>query len=307
MEIVKQRTLKNRISCTGVGLHSGARVRMALLPADCDTGIVFRRSDLAGGGALVPAHIRYVSESALCTALANEDGITVSTVEHLMAALAGCDIDNAVIELDSPEVPIMDGSAAPFVFLIECAGTVEQEAPRRAIEVCKPVEVRDGERMASLAPADAFIIGFEIDFESPAVACQRCEFVLGNGTFKSELSRARTFGFIHEVEELRALGLARGGSLENAVVISGDRVLNEGGLRYEDEFVRHKALDSMGDLYLAGAPFLGRFFGVRSGHALNHALVRALLEDRGAWRYTTLPAERETSAPYRWAGAAASA
>jgi UDP-3-O-[3-hydroxymyristoyl] N-acetylglucosamine deacetylase len=202
-----------------------------------------------------------------------------------MAALAGMEIDNAIIEVNGPEIPIMDGSAAPFVFLIECAGVVAQDRPRRVIRVLKPIAVDDGERYASLVPGTGFSVSFDIDFASRAVARQRISVELGNGAFKRELARARTFGFLHEVEELRAAGLARGGSLDNAVVVSGDEVLNESGLRYDDEFVRHKALDAIGDLYLAGAPLRGHFFGQRSGHGTNNALLRALFADADAWSY----------------------
>ncbi len=264
---------------------------MTLHPAEPDAGIVFRRVDAAGRGETVPATLRYVSESTLCTTLSNGQGAKVSTIEHLMAALSGCSIDNVVVELDGAEVPIMDGSAAPFVFLIECAGIAEQPLPRRAIRVLKEVEVREGERKASLTPAEGFSISFEIDFASPAVAKQSCTFTISNGSFKTDLCRARTFGFVHELEQLRSLGLARGGSLDNAVVVSGDRILNEGGLRYDNEFVRHKTLDSIGDLYLLGAPLIGHFHGLRSGHALNHRLLRRLLDDEEAWCFTAMPAE----------------
>jgi UDP-3-O-[3-hydroxymyristoyl] N-acetylglucosamine deacetylase len=238
----------------------------------------------------VPARFDAVSDLTLCTSVANEDGVKVATIEHLMAALAGCGVDNVVVELDGPEVPAMDGSAAPFVFLIECADIVEQAASRRYIEVLRPIEVRDGERSARLEPAAGFSVSFEIDFPNAVVGEQSCHVQLYNGTFKSELCRARTFGFVSEFEKLQALGLARGGSLENAIVVSGDRVLNEEGLRYDNEFVRHKALDSIGDLYLAGAPILGHFHGTRSGHALNNRLLQSLFADADAWRMSNEPA-----------------
>jgi UDP-3-O-[3-hydroxymyristoyl] N-acetylglucosamine deacetylase len=274
----RQRTLKNRISCTGVGLHSGARVTMTLEPAAPDSGVVFRRADEAGG--LVPARVEHISDSTLCTTLRNEHGVGVSTVEHLMAALAGCGVDNVLVDLDGPEVPIMDGSAGPFVFLIDCAGVVEQPVLRQAIRILERVEVRDGESAASLAPAEGFSISFEIDFASTAVAS--------------------TFGFADDVERVRALGLGRGGSLDNVVVVSGQRVLNEDGLRYEDEFVRHKVLDSVGDLYLLGAPVIGHFHGLRSGHALNHRLMRELLAVPERWCVSgvpTAPAEAGEPSP----------
>jgi UDP-3-O-[3-hydroxymyristoyl] N-acetylglucosamine deacetylase len=228
-----------------------------------------------------------VANSTLCTVLANEHGATVGTIEHLMAALSGCGIDNAVIELDGPEVPIMDGSAAPFVFLIECAGIAHQAAARRAIRVLRRVEVREGGRSVSLSPGTGSSFSFEIDFPSAAVAHQEGYIRLAQGSFEADLARARTFGFLSEVESLRARGLALGGSLDNAIVVDGDSVLNPGGLRFEDEFVRHKLLDSIGDLYLAGAPIIGHFHGHRSGHALNHRLLDALFADDAAWCFDT--------------------
>ncbi|CAA7616341.1 UDP-3-O-(3-hydroxymyristoyl) N-acetylglucosamine deacetylase [Candidatus Terasakiella magnetica] len=286
---VSQRTLKTSIGCTGIGLHSGAKVTMVLHPADHDTGIRFRRIDIAGGGAIIPAHWASVHDTRMNSCLRNDDGVVVGTVEHLMAALAGMNIDNCLIDINGPEVPVMDGSAAPFLFLIECAGVVEQDAPRRAIKVLKRVVVKDGDRVASLTPSSGFSVRFEIDFASTAISRQEFFVNLSRGTFKSEISRARTFGFEQEVSMLRAHGLARGGSLDNAVVIdsTGTRVLNDDGLRYGDEFVRHKVLDAVGDLYLAGAPLLGHFHGVRSGHAVNNQLLRALFADQTAWTYST--------------------
>lgn len=288
--VIRQRTLKTAIGCTGIGLHSGAKVSMMLHPAEADFGIQFKRTDIAGRGAIVPALWSNVGDTRMNTCLTNEDGVIVGTVEHLMSALAGSGIDNCLIEISGPEVPVMDGSAAPFLFLIECAGTVEQDAPRRAIRVLKRVTVTDGEKVASLAPANGFSLRFEIDFASQAIARQEFTVALSRGSFKSEISRARTFGFEQEVAMLRAHGLARGGSLDNAVVIdsTGTKVLNDDGLRYGDEFVRHKILDAVGDLSLAGAPILGAFHGVRSGHALNNQLLRALFADQTAWAYTTI-------------------
>ncbi|HZH28125.1 MAG TPA: UDP-3-O-acyl-N-acetylglucosamine deacetylase [Azospirillaceae bacterium] len=294
-----QQTLKSAIPCTGVGLHSGAKVSMTLRPAAADTGIVFRRTDVPAEAAEIPALWNRVVDTKLCTVLGNEHGVTVGTVEHLMAALRGCGIDNCVIELDGPEIPIMDGSAGPFVFLIESAGIVELAAPRRAIRVLKPVSVEDGEKSAAYHPAPVAGFNFEIDFASAAVSRQRGSFRLVSGSFKRELAQARTFGFLHEVEALRKMGLARGGSMENAIVISGDRVLNEGGLRFRDEFVRHKILDSVGDLYLAGHPIIGQFTGIRSGHALNNRLLHALFADSAAYRIETLSAESDGRAAGR--------
>jgi UDP-3-O-[3-hydroxymyristoyl] N-acetylglucosamine deacetylase len=283
-----QKTLKAAIQCRGVGLHTGARINLVIHPAAAGTGIVFRRRDL--GGVEIAAHWRNIVESTLCTTLGNDAGMKISTIEHLMAALAGLEIDNAIVELDGPEVPVMDGSAAPFVFLIECAGITEQVAPRRGIKVLKPVRVGVSGNSASLTPADGFRLSFAIDFASGAIRQQELSYDLDAENFKHEISRARTFGFLDEVERMRQAGLARGGSLENAVVISGDRVLNKEGLRYDDEFVRHKVLDALGDLYLAGGAIQGHFHGVRSGHALNRQLVEALFADPSAWRPVTLAA-----------------
>ena len=277
---IRQKTLKSTINCSGVALHSGAKISMTLKPADAGHGVVFRRTDICGGGAEIAARWDQVVDTRLCSVIGNAEGTRIGTVEHLMAALAGCGVDNVAIEINGPEVPVMDGSAAPFVFLIECAGLVEQDAPRQAIRVERPVSVGDDARFSSLAPGNGMSLGFEIDFDSAAICRQEIHLNLTPATFKKELSRARTFGFLHEVEQLRAAGLARGGSLENAVVVSGDKVLNEGGLRYDDEFVRHKMLDAIGDLYLAGGPIIGRYRGSRCGHQGNNEVLRALFADR---------------------------
>ena len=298
----RQKTLKSSIQCTGTALHSGAKVTMTLRPAEPGSGIVFHRTDVAGS-APIPADWQHVTETRLCTTVGTGEA-AVATIEHLMAALAGCEIDNALIEVNGSEIPVMDGSAEPFVFLIECAGVVEQKARRRAIRIMKPISVQDGERMASLVPADAFSVSFAIDFESAAVSRQECAFELVNGTFKSEICRARTFGFLDDFDEMLAAGLARGGSLDNAIVVSGDRILNEGGLRYSDEFVRHKVLDSIGDLYLAGAPILGHFHGNQSGHSLNNRLLRALFADTSAWALVDLDDDEADAAQWGPAQAA---
>ena len=290
--------------CRGIGVHTGARVAMVLHPAATDSGIVFRRSDR--GGACVAAHWRNAQESPLCTTLTNREGISVATVEHLLAAFAGAEIDNATVELDGPEVPVMDGSAEPFLFLIERAGVVEQEAPRRAIKVLKPVRVADEDCAAALEPDVGFSVSFEIDFSEQRVRRQGITLSIDAETFKSDLARARTFGFLEEVERLRAAGLARGGSLDNAVVVSDGKVLNIGGLRYADEFVRHKALDAVGDLYLAGGPIIGHFRGMRSGHAMNRRLLECLFADRTAWCRTTLGAA-ELAEAANWASGARAA
>jgi UDP-3-O-[3-hydroxymyristoyl] N-acetylglucosamine deacetylase len=295
-----QQTLATVVSCRGVGLHSGRRVEMSLSPAPPGTGIVFRRRDAE---AEIQANWANAIESPLCTVLSNAAGGTVGTVEHLMAAFAGTEVDNAVVELDGPEVPIMDGSAAPFVFLIEDAGIVAQNAARQAIRVLKPVAFVENGATAALVPARSFSMSFEIDFDNPLIRRQEFHFSFTSGSFKRELSRARTFGLLDDVYRLRAAGLARGGSLDNAVVVSGDHVLNRGGLRYGDEFVRHKLVDAIGDLYLAGGPIAGHFRGVRSGHAQTRRLLAALFADDGAWCRGPM-AQPEQPAPRRWRGEA---
>jgi UDP-3-O-[3-hydroxymyristoyl] N-acetylglucosamine deacetylase len=288
---LQQTTLKASIGCTGIGLHSGSKVSMTLHPAVSGAGIVFRRTDVVSADPAIAANWRNISDARMATTVANDDGISIATIEHLMAALAGCAIDNALIEIDGPEVPIMDGSAAPFVFLIECAGTVTQNDARRMIRILKPVTVGDHRRSVTLSPADDFSVSFEIEYDSALIARQALGVRLVNGTFKTDIARARTFGFAHEVAKLHAAGLARGGSLDNAIVVSGDTVLNGDGLRYDDEFVRHKILDCIGDMYLAGAPILGHVRGVQSGHALNHRLLETLFEDDTAWDFVEQPAE----------------
>ena len=280
-----QQTLKTAIGCRGIGLHSGERVGITLHPAPPDTGIVFRRQ---GSAASIRASWANTVPSSLCTTLSNGEGMTIGTVEHLMAALAGTAIDNAIVEVSGPEVPIMDGSAEPFLFLIACAGIVEQDAARRAIKVLKPVSVTEDGATAMLLPDHGFSMSFEIDFDNPLIRRQEICLFFDMETFKTELSRARTFGLLDEVDRLRAAGFARGGSLANAVVVGRDHVLNTGGLRYSDEFVRHKLLDAFGDLYLAGGPLLGFFRGVRSGHAHTRHLLAALFGDSDAWCYTVL-------------------
>ncbi|GAB3729464.1 UDP-3-O-acyl-N-acetylglucosamine deacetylase [Luteimonas pelagia] len=281
--MLRQRTLKHITRATGVGLHSGEKVYLTLRPAPVDTGIVFRRVDLAPV-AEIPADASLVTETMLCTGL-SKDGGKVMTVEHLMSALAGLGIDNAWIELSAPEVPIMDGSAGPFVFLLQSAGVVEQEAPKRFIRVLKPVEVRDGDKIARFEPHDGFRIGFTVEFDHPAIPASRsrAEVEFSTSSYVKEVSRARTFGFMRDLEFMRERNLGLGGSMDNAIVLDEYRVLNEDGLRYADEFVRHKILDAVGDLYLAGRPIIGAFEGFKSGHALNNKLVRALLAQPDAW------------------------
>ncbi len=284
---LRQRTLKAAVSCSGIGLHSGAAIAMTMIPAVADTGIQFHRVDI-DGGAVIPARWDHVVDTRMCTTVGNADGVVVATIEHLMAALAGCGIDNAIIELDGPEVPVMDGSSAPFVALIKEAGVVDQAKARRVVRVLKDVTVEDKGVTVTLSPGECLSFDFEIDFAETAVSRQQISLNVVNGSFCRDLAGARTFGFLHEVEQLRAAGLAKGGSLDNAVVVSGDRILNEGGLRFDDEFVRHKVLDAIGDLYLAGAPVIGSFRGVCSGHALNNRALHALFADPDAWCWDTV-------------------
>ena len=299
-KVVLQKTLKSPIGCTGIGLHSGKKVTMSLNPADPDTGIVFHRTDLDGDDRIIPARWDCVVDTRMATTIGNQSGACVSTIEHLMAALAGCGIDNAIIEIDGAEVPVMDGSAAPFIFLVECEGMSEQDAPRKAIKIERPVKVGDSDKFVSATPDDSFSVGFEIDFEDAAIARQKLSMRLVNGTFKTEIARARTFGFVHEVDALRKAGLALGGSLDNAVVISGDTILNGDGLRYDDEFVRHKILDCVGDLYLAGAPIIGQIDALRSGHALNNQFLISLFSDDKAWSYVEMSGASVPGVSHNW-------
>ena len=293
--MIKQRTLKNVIRATGVGLHTGQKVYLTLRPAVPDTGIIFRRVDL-DDPVEIPASPENVGDTTLSTTLI-KDGVRISTVEHLLSALAGLGIDNAYIDLNAPEVPIMDGSAGPFVFLIQSAGISEQNAPKRFIRIRQPVKVQDGDKWVKFEPFDGFKVGFSIEFNHPAFkeAHQHAEVDFSTTSFVKEISRARTFGFMNQIESLRASNLALGGSLDNAVVLDDYRVLNEDGLRYMDEFVKHKILDSIGDLYLLGRSLIGAFSGHKSGHALNNRLLRELIANENAWDLVTF--EDEAKAP----------
>lgn len=282
-----QHTVKSPALFAGVGVHTGVYTRAAVRSASPDSGIVFVRTDISDRDSRVPATGEAVCKTQLGTVIGNASGVTVSTIEHLMAALAMLGVDNAIVEIDGPEMPIMDGSAEPFVRVLDRAGLREQAAPRRYLEILQRVDVVDGDKRASLAPSDQFELAFEICFDSAAVGRQSLDLPMDEAAFRTELANCRTFGFLHEVEALRAVGLARGGSMENAVVIDGDRILNPEGLRRPDEFVRHKALDAIGDLYVLGGPLLGRFEGVLAGHGLNNAVVRALLARPEAWRWRT--------------------
>ena len=285
--MIKQRTLKNIIRATGVGLHTGKKIYLTLCPAPVETGIVFRRVDLD-----VPVEIKaspeYVGDTRLSTSLEKGD-VKISTVEHLLSALAGMGIDNAYIDLSAPEVPIMDGSAGPFVFLIQSAGIEEQSKPKRFIRIKRKVKVQEDDKWAMFEPFDGFKVNFTIDFDHPAFTAREQNAVVDFSTtsFVKEISRARTFGFMKDVEILRERELALGGSLDNAVVVDDYRILNEDGLRYEDEFVKHKILDAIGDLYLLGHSLIGAFSGYKSGHALNNRLLCALMADESAWEEVT--------------------
>ncbi len=295
--MIRQRTLKNTIRTTGVGLHTGKKIQLILRPGAPDTGIRFRRIDLSPSVG-IPASPAHVGDTRLSTTLCQGE-VRVATVEHLLAAFAGLGIDNALVELDAPEVPILDGSAAPFVFLIQSAGIVEQHRPKRFIRIKRPIRVDDGEKYVELKPYQGFRVGFTIDFDHPAFSPQanstRMDF--STRTFLKELSRARTFGFLRDIEALRQQGLALGGSLENAVVVDEYRVLNRDGLRYENEFVKHKILDALGDLYLLGRPLLGEFYGYKSGHALNNRLLRTLLATPSVWEEVSFTDAETQPAP----------
>ena len=287
--MIKQRTLKNKVRATGVGVHLGHRVEMLIRPAAPDTGIVFCRSDLPGSP-MVRAHALNVNDTRMSTRIENpQSGAKVATVEHLMSAFAGLGIDNAYVDLSAEEVPIMDGSAGPFVFLLQSAGIEEQGKAKRYIRVKKSLELKEKDRYVSLAPIKGFKLKFTIEFDHPVFkkAASDVEIDFADVSFAKEVARARTFGFTHDVEMLREMGLGRGGSLDNAIVIDDFRVLNSEGLRFDDEFVKHKALDAVGDLYMLGHPLIGAFHGIKSGHAMNNQLVRMLLADETAFEFVT--------------------
>jgi UDP-3-O-[3-hydroxymyristoyl] N-acetylglucosamine deacetylase len=281
--MIKQRTLKNAIRATGVGLHTGEKIYLTLRPAPLNAGIVFRRVDLAE-----PIEIKadplHVTDTRMSTTL-EQDGARISTVEHLMAAFAGLGIDNAIVDVTAAEVPIMDGSSGPFVFLLQSAGIEEQSAAKQFICIKKPLRIEEGDKWVSLEPWDGFKVSFSIDFDHPSLrkSTQTACVDFSTTSFVKEVSRARTFGFMRDLEMLRAAGLARGGGMDNAIVMDNFRVLNEDGLRYEDEFVKHKVLDAIGDLYLLGHPLIGSFSAHKSGHALNNKILRTLLQDQSAW------------------------
>lgn len=285
---VKQRTLSQAISYVGIGLHTGNNVKMTVKPADIDSGINFLRTDIHTGDNLIPAHWYNVVDTTLSTVIGNKDNIKVGTIEHLMAALLGCGVDNALIEIDGPEVPIMDGSSAPFVSVIEKVGTLNQPAQRKAIWIHRPVEVRDGDKYSILMPSNTPRITVEIDFQNSVIGSQSHSVTLVNEAFRNDISAARTFGFASDLKQLRHQGLAKGGSLNNAILVDGDRIVNDEGLRYENEFVRHKILDAMGDLALVGVPIIGHLYARKPGHKLNNALIRQMIEIPDAWSYVSM-------------------
>ena len=293
--MIRQRTLRNAIKATGIGLHTGEKVYLTLNPAPANTGIVFRRVDL-NPVVEIPARAENVGDTTLSTSLVAKNE-RVSTVEHLLSAMAGLGIDNAYVDVSAPEVPIMDGSAGPFVFLIQSAGIEEQNAPKKFIRIKRKVTVEDGDKVASFLPFDGFKVSFTIDFDHPVFRDRtaHAEVDFSSTSFVKEVSRARTFGFMHEIEYLRSKGLARGGSVDNAIVVDEYRILNQDGLRYDDEFVKHKVLDAIGDLYLLGYSLIGEFRAHKSGHALNNASLRALIAQPDAWEMVTF--DDEASAP----------
>ncbi|AZZ90501.1 MULTISPECIES: UDP-3-O-acyl-N-acetylglucosamine deacetylase [unclassified Hahella] len=296
--MIKQRTLKNIIRATGVGLHSGEKVYLTLKPAPVDTGVVFCRTDL-DPIVEIPARAENVGETLLSTTLV-KNGVKIATVEHLLSALAGLGIDNCYVELSAAEVPIMDGSAGPFVFLIQSAGIAEQDAPKKFIRIKREVTVTDEDKRATFVPFDGFKVTFSIDFDHPVIKGRSQETVIdfSSTSFVKEVSRARTFGFMRDIEKLRAMNLALGGSMDNVIVVDDFKILNEDGLRYEDEFVKHKVLDAIGDLYLLGNSLIGEFKGHKSGHGLNNKLLRELISQKDAWEVVTFEDASEAPISY---------
>ncbi|HDZ10409.1 UDP-3-O-acyl-N-acetylglucosamine deacetylase [Pseudohongiella sp.] len=303
--MLKQRTLKNVIRATGVGLHTGTKVYLTLRPAPVDTGIIFVRTDLEPN-VHIPALAHLVGDTTLSTTLI-QDGVRVSTIEHLMSAMSGLGIDNAYVEVSAPEVPIMDGSAGPFVFLIQSAGIEEQDAAKKFIRILKPIHLKDGDKTVSLEPFDGFKVSYTLLYDHPVYRryTKSATIDFSSTSFVKEVSRARTFGFMHEFEELRNRNLALGASMDNAIAVGDYKVLNEDGLRYEDEFVKHKILDSIGDLYLLGHSLLGEFNGYKSGHALNNNLLRTLEATRDAWEMVSFDSESQVPISYLKPGLAA--
>ena len=280
---VSQKTINSKISCSGVGVHSGERASITLHPAPCNTGIIFRRIDLSGNNE-IKANYKNVTSTNLGTTLTNEAGAKVATIEHFMAAVWGCGIDNLFIDIDGPELPIMDGSSEPFIFLIECSGINVQEEPRRILEIMKPVRVEDGDKFIEVSPSKDFSIDLHVDFAHEKIGNQTFDYHSTSSSFKNDVCRARTFGFKREIDQLHKMGLAKGGSLDNAILVDENGVVNKEGLRYKDEFVRHKTLDFIGDIYLSGYFILGHFQASKAGHGINNKLLHKLFADKEAWR-----------------------
>jgi len=298
--MIKQRTIKSSVSATGVGLHKGEKVQITLRPAPANTGILFKRVDL-DPVVTIKATPEAVGETTLCTCLVNPQGVQISTVEHLLSAVAGLGIDNLVIEVDSPEVPIMDGSALPFVYLLNSVGIETSNVPKRFLRITQPIRVDDGDKWAELVPFEGFRVNFSIDFEHPVIAKtgQKVTLDLSSNSFIKEISRARTFGFMKDIEFLRSHNLALGGSLENAIVLDEYRMLNDDELRYDNEFVKHKILDAIGDLYMGGVSILGELNAFKSGHALNNLLLREVFQRQDCWEWVTYPDDSKAPIEYQ--------
>lgn len=290
VEKYMQKTIKHEISCVGTGLHTGNKISMTLKPAEPNTGIVFHRTDIAGQDAYIPALHDYVVDTRMCTCIGNKDGVRVATIEHLMAAIHAMGVNNLLIDINGPETPVMDGSSAPFVFLLECAGIKVQRAPVKAIRILKPVSFKDGDKEVTLRPADGegLNMHFEIDFDAPVIGHQEADLALSASNFKNSFCRARTFGFLKDIEMLRSIGLARGGSLDNAILVNDNMIMNKDGLRYKNEFARHKMLDAVGDLYMSGYTFVADFCGKRSGHTQTNALLSAMFADPSCYEIVDL-------------------
>lgn len=301
--MIRQRTLKSIVQMTGVGLHSGRKVTLTLRPTAANTGVIYRRTDL-NPPVDFPADPESVRDTMLCTALVNDEGVRISTVEHLNAALAGMGIDNVIIEVDAPEIPIMDGSASPFVYLLQSAGIEELNTAKKFIRIKKPVRIEDGDKWAEIRPYNGFRLDFTIDFNHPAIDSddQKLVFDFSSQSFIKDISRARTFGFMRDIEYLQSQNLCLGGSFDCAIVLDDYRILNEDGLRFDNEFVTHKVLDAVGDLYMCGHSILGQISAYKSGHALNNQLLRAVLADQEAWEWTTIEDEQESPVAFMQPG-----
>lgn len=296
LKSVYQHTLKQVLTISGIGVHSGAPANLVIHPAPAGSGIVFVRSDIEDRDNIVPARWDHVVDTRLCTVIANKAGVTVSTIEHLMSAFAALGVDNARVDIDGPETPIMDGSAKPFIDAIDRAGLSRQKAARQVLVIKKTISIQDGDKEAILSPAEGQYFGFEIEFPGALIGRQKFTHELKESSFRGDIAAARTFGFLHEVEMLRKMGLARGGSLDNAIVVDGDTVMNPDGLRFKNEFVRHKILDAVGDIYLAGAQLIGHYHGVKAGHAMNNKVLHALFADPTAYALVTLNQAQEPAA-----------